>query len=366
MAITCAELLSSIEADHKIQMKIDLPFSIQIFNQTTSFNTISKKTNYQLIYFQLFLNYLCKIKSTEQETNDLITLLKDEYKASEAQLESLDKFHQTYASNQVLSWYTPQSLFHRILSKALNIQNIPMIIHFSALISDLYSQLKHDQPRSLTSAFRSQLLSMTELDCLKENLGQLISINSFWYANIDLAKALADVNQFKTSGDLQRVLFAIGADPLLTTSKPFALIKAQDESDNSSDALYMAGSVFRLVDITQQDDQMWVVNLILCTDEEYNSILNLRPIAAHDETDDGNLRIFAKILWKLGQLDLSHLYYNRLISQLSSNDPLLKIVYEDFATIALERKEYDSAVEWYRKANAIKDQNPSVTFIGKR
>lgn len=363
MTVACEELLSLIDADHKIQMKINLPFSIQIWNKTVPFETISKKTRQQLAYFQLFLNYLCKIKFTEQDTNDLINLLKVEYKAGDGEL--LDRFRRNYASNQVLSWYTPQSLFHRILSKALYRQNIPMIIHFGALISDLYRQLKQDQPRSLASAFHSQLLSTAELDYLKESVGQLIPINSFLYASTDSTKTLANINQFKITTDLQRVFFIIGADPELSTRKPFALIKAQDDLEQPSDVLFMAGSVFHVIEITQQDDHMWVVKILLCTDEEYDSILNSRPIQDHERTDQANIRIFAKILWKLGQLDLAHYHYNRLISQLSSNDPLLKLIYEDNATIALERKDYDSAVEWYRKANAIKNQNPSVTIIGK-
>ena len=366
VTIECNELISTIEADQRIQMRIDEPFFIQIVHPPAAYEDMTKKkTREEFIYFQLFLNYLRKIKLTQQDQDDFITFLKKEYQDSDTQLELIDQFREIYSSDNVLAWYTPQSFFHRILSKALNTQNIPIIIQFHAFISDLYTQLKERQPTSPLTVFRSQLLSMDEIDHLKNNIGQLISINSFWYADIVLSKVLADVDKVKATADRRRVLFKIDTDLSLNTNTPVALSNIQNENDDSSEVLFMAGSVFRVTEIAQQDDQTWLIKLTLCTDEEYNAIFDSVPIKTQNESDEGNLRIFAKILSKMGHLELAHLYYNRLINELPSNDPLLKIIYEDFAKTASEKKDYETATEWYRKAFLIKNENPSETHTGK-
>jgi tetratricopeptide (TPR) repeat protein len=198
------------------------------------------------------------------------------------------------------------------------------------------------------------------LDNLKENLGQIISINSFWSGNLDRSKALEDVNHFKTSAELKRVLFEIDADPTVSKTKPFALIDLKNNSDDSSEVIFSAASIFSLTTITDDDDddQLCIVKMTLCTDEDYDSIFSSMPIK--EENEQSNLRTFAKILWKMGKLDLSQQYYNHLTDELPPNDPLLISICEDFGAMALEKKDYDATVKWYQKAIAIKDQNPDT------
>jgi tetratricopeptide (TPR) repeat protein len=218
--------------------------------------------------------------------------------------------------------------------------------------------LKQYQSKDRLQVYRSQLLSNAELENLKGNLGQLISINSFWSGNIDRSKALADLNHFKASADLRRVLFEINADPKLSKTKPFTLIGLLDDSADPSEVFFMAASIFSLTDITCNDDQLWIVKMTLCTDEEYDSIFN--SIQMKEQNEQNNLRTFAKILWKMDKLDLADEYYHRLINELPSNDPLLMIVYEDLGTMALEKKNYDASVQWFRKSIAIKNQSPDT------
>ena len=329
-------------------MKIDEPLSIQIFD----------KTNQQFIYFQLLLHCLLQIKCNDNDQDELITLLEKEYETNGTQLDIIHEFQEEYSSEKVLWWYTRHSFLNRILHKALNVRNIQMIFLLRGFISDLYLRLKQHQPKCRLQVFRSQILSNQKLDNLKENLRQLISISSFWAANTDRSKALADTDQFKASSDLQRVLFEIAADPTLTTTKPFALIDA-------SEVLFMAASVFRLTEITRQDDQVWIIKMTLCTDVEYNSMFDSIKIQPENENESSNLRLFAKILWKIDQLDLANRHYNRLINELPSDDPLLMIVYDDLGTMALEKKNYDAGVQYYTKSIAIKNQNLANTVTGK-
>jgi tetratricopeptide (TPR) repeat protein len=212
------------------------------------------------------------------------------------------------------------------------------------------------------------------LNNLTENLGQYISINSFLFANTDRDKALQVFSTLKSSTDLQHVLFEIDASPALINIKPFGLISSQTEFIDQSEVLFMAASIFSLDEVTRNDDQLWIVKITLCNDQDYHSILNSIQINQQNENQQTNLRTLAKILWKMDKLDLAEDYYNRLIKELPLNDPFLMIIYDDLGKMTLQNGNYDDSVQWFRKSIEIKKQNPptgdtymdeSNIFIGK-
>jgi tetratricopeptide (TPR) repeat protein len=349
-------------------MKIEHPFSFNVFTKQTNEDI---KTNNQFIYFQLLIDCFHRMKCNEKDVkNELITLLERQYEDNDTQLDIIHQFQTDYSMEKVLWWYTRPSFFNKIFNKALDVQNIHLIFLFHSFISHLYSQLKQYQSKCQLQVFRSQVLSIDELNHLKQNLGQFISINSFLSANTDIAKALNVFSTFKPSTDFQSVLFAIDADPASINIKPFGLINSEAEFADESEVLFMAASIFTLNEIICDDNQLCIIKMTLCADEEYHSILDSMQIKPQDENEQTNLRTFAKILWKMNKLDLAEYYYNRLIKQLPPNDPLLMVIYDDLGMMNLQKEKFDLSIKWFTKSIEIKKQtslidDQSNMFIGK-
>ena len=118
---------------HRIEEdnKIDEPLAINIFfvgGQSTS------DINGKFLFFQVLINCLLKLKSTDEDKNELIELLKYQYKDNIIELENIDRFEKEYSSNNALQWYTKECFFYRTLNLILPTENI----HWMFFISFTY------------------------------------------------------------------------------------------------------------------------------------------------------------------------------------------------------------------------------------
>ena len=102
------------------------------------------------------------------------------------------EFEKDYRSDKALWWYTRDSFLYRMLNKALRVQNIDLLFLLRFVIGDIYQQLK-------------QVMSIDELNTLRQSIDNLISINSFFSTSL---------NSSEITSDLCRVLFVIDA-PIL-------------------------------------------------------------------------------------------------------------------------------------------------------
>ncbi len=93
------------------------------------------------------------------------------------ELRNIYEFENNYSSEKALWWYTRESFFYKTLNKALRTQNI----HLRSYINDIYDQLEKNYSNSALKVYRFQLISKDEFNHLLKNLGQFISINSFFF-----------------------------------------------------------------------------------------------------------------------------------------------------------------------------------------
>jgi len=122
----------------------------------------------------------------------LIQLCKKEYENNPKELVFVGEFEKDYRSDKALWWYTRDSFLYRMLNKALRVQNIDLLFLLRFVIGDIYQQLK-------------QVMSIDELNTLRQSIDNLISINSFFSTSL---------NSSEITSDLCRVLFVIDA-PIL-------------------------------------------------------------------------------------------------------------------------------------------------------
>ncbi len=360
VVIKVNELISQITADHKIQKKIEEPLSINTFTTNVSGDKSTTKLNGEFVFYEVLIDCLLRLKSTQTDKTELINFYKTEYQGNDSELSKLREFEERYSSNEVLRWYTRDSFFYRTLNAALRRQNIHMTFLFRQFIFDIHRQLKHHQIKSPLRVFRSQTISSNELDGLKQQIGQFISVNSFFSTSTDREAALfflGDANSL-IDLELERVLFEIDADPQKVTTKPFADISKQSCFTNESEVLFMLGSIFRLESINCNDDQIWIIQMSCCSEDEHDLKQDVMHMEQQIGSGETSLRTLGKLLWKMGKRDLAKQYLNRLLSELPSNDPLLYILYEDLGELASQMEDYDMSLQWHREANKFKKKNP--------
>ncbi|CAF1092580.1 unnamed protein product [Adineta steineri] len=207
-------------------------------------------------------------------------------------------------------------------------------------------------------------MSNDELNSLKQNIGQFISVNSFFSTSDERSTALFLLGDITTKIDSERVLFEIDADPKIVTTKPFADISQHSYFPVESEVLFMIGSIFRLNNINRDDkDQIWIIKMTLCNDDEHDLKQVLMYMKQQIESDEINLRTLGNMLCEMSKFDLAEKYLTRLLNQLPSNDPLHISLYEDLAKVASRSGELNMSVEWRKKLLRFKEENPLATNV---
>ena len=207
MIIRLDDLINQIKPDQKSRVKIEEPFSINIFNVSDNPDQSTTGLNGHFIHSLLLIDVLIRMKSIETDKQQLIALCKNEYKNNNTQLDIVHEFEHEYSPEKALWWYTRESFLYRMLNKALRIQNIDLLFLFRFVIRDIYQQLKQNQCQSPVRVYRGQVMSNEELNNLQKSIGKFISINSFFSTSISRHKAMGFLNTSNISNDLHRVLF---------------------------------------------------------------------------------------------------------------------------------------------------------------
>jgi tetratricopeptide (TPR) repeat protein len=329
------------------QIIVHKPTSINIFNTNINNEYSTTGLNGQFLHFQLLIDVLLRLKSHPTDKNELISLCETEYKDNSFELHILHEFKQTYSPEQAIWWYTRESFLYKILNKALRTQNIDLLFLFRFFIHDLEHQLRLNQHSSSIRVYRSQLISTNELDLLKNSIGQFISMNSFLSTSLDRQKALSFLNQ---SNHLEQVLFEIDADSSLENIKPFSYTAEKSYFPNEDEILFMLGSIFRINKIDLDQNSRWIIQLTLCSNNEYE----LKSIFEYMKKQYGdnktNLLAFGKVLWTMGKLNEAEKYFFRLLNELPKNHEYISYCYRALGNVADDKGDYDTSLKWHLKA----------------
>ncbi|CAF4147861.1 unnamed protein product, partial [Adineta steineri] len=362
VVVNLDELVTQITTDHKIQKKIEEPLPIYTFTTNDDAGKSTTGVNGQFVFSQILIDCLLQLKSSDIDKNELMNCWQNEYEGNSWQLNNLREFQQDYSPNKVLWWYTRESFFYKTLNAALRTHNIHMIFLFREFIYDIYQQLQKSQSKRPLQVYRSQLMSIEELNDLKNNIGQFICINSMFSTSKERTTALFYLGDITVQIDSERVLFEIDADPRMVNTKPFANISKHSYFPVESEVLFMIGSIFRLNSINLDDkDQIWIIKMTLCNDDEHGLKQVLMYMKQQINSDETNLRTLGNILWEMGKLDLAEKYFTRSLKELPWNDPLHISLYEGLGKLASQRGDYDMSMKWRQKLLTFKEENPLAT-----
>ncbi|CAF1604356.1 unnamed protein product, partial [Didymodactylos carnosus] len=252
-------LMIDLLEDHKIRHKINDTITISIFSRDDASNISRDRQSHiaMFMWLQLFVEVLCRMhhKSDAKE------------------------FEDEYDPEKAIWWYTRESCLYRLLNKALREQDFDIIFSLRVLISDLAKQLKKEHNRLIRTSnnnqpvlriYRGQAISTAELNLMKSNAEQFITMNNFLSTTFSRKTAVKFAKQVTVNNDVERILFEMEADTRLLT-KPFANIEHLSYYEEENEVLIMLGSIFRITELYYNErNNIWIAKLILCSEEDYD------------------------------------------------------------------------------------------------
>ncbi|CAF4547023.1 unnamed protein product, partial [Rotaria sp. Silwood2] len=334
------ELIKIIRTDQKSRVRVEEPIAMKIFDRS------STEMNGDFLHFQLLIDVLLKMKPNEQDKRELYELCKKQYKDNEGEWQLVKEFYEKYQAKKAVWWYTRECFVHRVLNKALRVQDVDVLFLFRTVIRDILEQLRAHQCERRITVFRGQIISRDELTQLHKSVGNIISMNSFLSTTADRDVAIGFVQnslKSKTSDDVVPVLFEIVADPRVIRSsngnnRGFADVSGLSYFQYETEVLFMLGSIFCLNEIchdqSSADATMSIIRMTLCSDND-NDLKQLYDHMKNEyHREETNLLSLGEVLRKMGKFDLAEKYYRRLLSELPSNDHSLSQLYHNLGMVA--------------------------------
>ncbi|CAF4163797.1 unnamed protein product, partial [Adineta steineri] len=231
------------------------------------------------------------------------------------------------------------------LNAVLKTENLSMMFLFRSFLFDIQEQLRKYQSKQRLKVYRSQIMSIDDYYYINYAINYL-STNSFLSTTTSYSTVCSLFDQLDIGSQCMKVIFEIDADPNVVTSKPFGDIS---ELSNHSEILFMPGSIFRIEKCVYELNRPNIIQMTLCNEND----LNLNEQIGNDMI---NPRLIGQILSKMGKNDLAEKYFQRLIEQLSSNDPLLTDLYEDLSQVLSQIGDDQMSKKWHQKSIVFKQQ----------
>ncbi|CAF2726265.1 unnamed protein product [Rotaria sp. Silwood2] len=164
--------------------------------------------------------------------------------------------------------------------------------------------------------YRGQVIENYELNLMKNNIGEFLSMNSFVSTSHNRLVAL----QFARTStmirdDMQPIIFEITIDPRLKT-KAFADITKYSSFSKEQEILIMIGTLFRIETVIKnENDRVWVARLSLASEDDFH----LREIYSHMKQKIGEnttLDSLGKLLLRMGENEKARKCYERMINEI--------------------------------------------------
>ena len=281
------------------------------------------------------------------DKKQLINLCKNYFRQNEDLLLILNEFEKKYSSLKSIWWFTRNTFLTRLIDKGLCTKNFNILFLSRFFIQDIYKQIQQNKLLKPIRVYRTQLLTDKEFQLLEYSIGKLISINSFFITNLNKKQSLNFLKESTITDNLHRILFEIDANPKLTGIKSFANITSFSYSTGEQRILFMPGSIFRIINIRQDEKKLSTIQMILSTNHEQEFDTN------HD-LEQYDLISFGHMLIDIKNFNQAEIYFNHLLHDLSFNHPDIPICYDALANILLEKGQYSSSLKWFNKSLEIK------------
>jgi tetratricopeptide (TPR) repeat protein len=329
------------------------------------------------MWYRSMLHVLLLMAKYCDSKTEMIAECRASYHNDEAEKKKINQFEITYKPETAFWWYTYDSFVYRLLNQALRTQSTEIIFKFRFFINDLHIQivkLYHQYINAHSSfakrrltVYRGQRMKINELDVLRRNVNEHISMNSFLSATTlqQVAEVFADTSdQCDAESPLQSVLFIIEICDINKETTPFAFIENYSCCADEEEVLFTIGAIFK-VESVKQEGKTWHVKLKLskqqnelCKDLSSNMLKQIG-------SDPGPLS-FGWFLYRMNDLPQAERYAELMLKQFPADDKETGNAYNLLGLIYHDIKRYKKSIECYQKALAIYsrfDQHNSPNII---
>ncbi|CAF3132461.1 unnamed protein product [Rotaria sp. Silwood2] len=362
------ELVERIQSDQIQQQrnKIGESLTINIFKSKIRDHEQSfMGVNGQFINSQLLIDCLIRMVPTLYDKQDFVCLCKQQYKNNSNELSIVEEFNEHYSSNRAVWWYTRECFLYRLLNKALRVQNIDLLFLLRFFIRDIGQQLEMNKCTSPIQVYRAQQMSTDEIEILKNSVGEYTSINSFLSTSLNRQQARAFLYSANLTDDIEQVFFEIDADPRLKNIKAFSKITSLSYFPQEEEVLFMVGSIFRLDSIQRDNEKIWNIRMVLCSEDNHQLQTLFQYMRNELGTEQTNPLVFGNIIRKMGKLDDAEKYYRCFLNQFSYDDSNVAHCYHALGLVADDKGDYESSLIWYNKSldifrRTLKSNDPNI------
>ncbi|CAF4848912.1 unnamed protein product [Rotaria sp. Silwood1] len=368
-------LITQITEDHINRTKTEDGISVSVISSKSQ-NLQARNASF--MWFQLFIEVLLRMHHKSSDRKELIDICKKSYGANHKQMKIIHEFEQTYDGEKAIWWYTHDSCFYRMMNKALRIQNYNTLFAFRFFITDIAKQIKYEYEnfirtnvnRNIIRVYRGQIISIDELELMKNNINEFLSMNSFLSTSRNRTTALEFTRVSRRRDNMRAILFEIDINPRLRT-KAFAAIDKISYYKHENEILIMLGALFRIENIFENEkEKLWIAHVSLASEDDYH----LKEIFTHMKGkigDDTNLDSLGKLLLRMDENEQARKCYKRMLeeTQLAVGDAQLGLGWA-----SLRCKNFDESLEHFEESLQIRqrilgENHPSVgesySFLGE-
>lgn len=278
--------------------------------------------NAKFLWFQLFIDVLIRMQHRARDRDDLIEYCRNSDSLNQNDLNIVENFEDAYTAERAIWWYSLQSCFYKLINKALRNQDFDALYVFRCFITDVAKQLQEryqsfmrtNTTRSPLTLYRGQVISIVELEGLKDSINGYVSMNSFLSASYKKSVALRFAREPDITDNTRRILFKIEIKPNCRT-KPFSDIADVSIFEEEEEVLIMVGALFLIKEVIQDEqNHMWVARVTLADEDDF-ALQDLFKRMKQDIGDETNGSTLAKLLLRMDENEQAKKCYQRLIRE---------------------------------------------------
>jgi tetratricopeptide (TPR) repeat protein len=335
-----------------------LPMSV--FHRADGQNSLQKlsEESAKFMWYQSIITVLLLMAKYCNAKTEMIAESRACYHNDEIEKKKIIDFEENYAPTKAFWWYTYDSFVYRLLNKALRTQNIEVIFKFRFFINDLHKQIQQlyqqyliSNTRHCLTLYRGQRMTMGEIQLLKDNVNEVISMNSFLSATTSriIADIFADTSdQSNAISPLQSVVFIIDICDFDKDTTAFAFIENYSCVKDEGEVLFTIGAIFKVVSVTQNKHE-WCVQLQLNKQQNQQHKEFSSYMIGQLGSEPGPLS-FGWFLFRTSEFSKAERYAEYIITQLPPDDKETGNAYNLLGLIYKDLKHLEKSVECYQKA----------------
>jgi tetratricopeptide (TPR) repeat protein len=351
-------MINKIKIDQRLRERTDeSSLAISLYSESGDKNgdTLTER-NAMFLSLQIFIDTILRMKQVPKKTKkELLDYLRNIYRDNDEQLRLIGEFERDYSPDRAIWWYTRSTFLYRVLNQALRCHDFDILIAFRFFISDLYKQLSKEHEKYLRAmkeptiqVYRGQGINENELNLIRENVGEFISMNSFLSTttNRDTAVFYAESNAAATDS-VKPILFEFNIDQELMGAIPFASIRHLSYFQEEDEVLISLGNIFRIIEIKNTEENIWIAKLKLCSKTNF-SLNEIFEYEMRDMPETPTLITLSRLLMQAGEYEKAKSVIQQIISE-SQNDLEKQNCYGLLGNIAVSQGDYDLALDNYLK-----------------